>query len=99
MKKLLFLFVMVYAIKLHIEGKVQGVNYRYSAMQQAISLQLCGWVKNNADGTVSAHVEGPKEIVELFITWCKQGPSDAQVLHVEIENAEPENFSEFKIIR
>lgn len=96
---MLFLFVMVYAVKLYIIGKVQGVNYRYSAMEQAKSLQLYGWVKNNADGTVSAHVQGPKDIVELFIEWCKAGPPEAKVSGVEIENADPEQFTDFTILR
>jgi len=97
--KQLFLFIMVYAVKLRIEGKVQGVYYRYSAMQKALSLNLCGWVKNNADGTVSAQVQGAQASVESFIDWCRQGPQDARVDHVEIDQCAPGDFTDFTITR
>lgn len=35
-----------------IKGRVQGVFYRAATQQEAIRLQLKGWVKNRYDGKV-----------------------------------------------
>ena len=66
------------AIELHITGKVQGVFYRASTLELAQSLNLCGWVKNNKDGSVSAYAEGSEELISQFIQWCQSGPEHAQ---------------------
>ena len=90
---------MRFAVKLTISGTVQGVNYRYSAMQQAIRTQVFGWVKNTNTGDVEAYAEGEKNAVESFIAWCKKGPDHAEVTQVKVEEVTPGNFTEFTIIR
>jgi len=67
-----------------VTGKVQGVFYRASAMEQAQRLGLAGFVKNLPDGAVEAVVEGTEAAVEQFVAWCKVGPPAARVeeLHV-----------------
>ena len=37
-------------------GKVQGVGFRYATKDIAKSYDVCGWVKNLADGTVEVQV-------------------------------------------
>ena len=39
-------------------GRVQGVGFRYYAVQKANQLGLTGWVKNLYDGSVEMEVEG-----------------------------------------
>jgi acylphosphatase len=67
-----------------ISGRVQGVFYRASAQQEAMRLGLVGEVRNLPDGQVEAIVEGPKERVEEFIDWCRQGPPSADVENVRV---------------
>ena len=67
-----------------ISGRVQGVFYRASAQQEAMRLGLVGEVRNIPDGQVEAIVEGPKERVEEFIDWCRQGPPSAEVESVRV---------------
>lgn len=71
------------AIHVYISGRVQGVNYRYSTVQQAQKLGLTGWVKNLYDGRVEALFEGEEEIVEKMLSWCHEGPPMAYVTKVE----------------
>lgn len=46
------------AVKLIIQGKVQGVGYRRGLAQQVEELELKGYVKNLSTGEVEAMVGG-----------------------------------------
>lgn len=65
-------------------GRVQGVFFRQTTKQKASSLNLDGWVKNLDDGSVKLEVVGPKEKVDALISWCWQGPPQAQVTEVKV---------------
>ncbi|MFB3884079.1 MAG: acylphosphatase [Thermodesulfobacteriota bacterium] len=67
-----------------IEGRVQGVFFRYHTQEMALHLELKGWVKNRRDGSVEAVFEGDKEKVDQIIRWCHKGPSEARVTEVHI---------------
>lgn len=77
--------------RLRIRGLVQGVYYRESMRQRAQELGVTGWVRNRADGSVEAVVQGEAAYVERMIDWARRGPPAARVDAVEIEpaNGEP----------
>ena len=84
----------------HITGKVQGVWYRASAKDQALSLGLTGKIWNNPDESVGVVVQGPEKKVMTFIEWCKKGPPLANVDDVEFEESAVEfKFEGFEISR
>ena len=72
------------ACKVHIEGRVQGVGFRYSAMKAARRYGVYGWVKNEYDGSVSLFCEGEQSRVDMFIEWCKQGPPSAHIVNADV---------------
>lgn len=80
-------------------GKVQGVFFRASTQEKAQELGVRGWVRNEADGTVSIHAEGEPDSVQALFRWCQKGPPQADVRDVKIEEAEPENFTDFQVRR
>lgn len=48
-------------------GRVQGVGFRYTARQAAVSLGITGWVRNEYDGSVVMEAQGtPASIRQLL---------------------------------
>ena len=85
--------------RLRIEGVVQGVFYRVSAADAALKHNVCGWAKNNIDGTVEAVAEGDEDGVNDFINWCRIGPPRARVDNVEVKWEDyMGEFDDFKAI-
>lgn len=76
------------AVRLRIEGRVQGVGYRAWTVRQATSLGLSGWVRNRRDDTVEALLVGPSDQVEKMIEKCRRGPDLSRVTSVVQEPAQ-----------
>jgi acylphosphatase len=70
---------------LYVSGRVQGVGFRFSAVDAARRLGLHGWVRNLPDGRVESEAEGEQTQVEAFVAWCRRGPPAAEVDDVEVE--------------
>ena len=84
-------------LNIKIEGRVQGVGFRYIARNQARLLNVKGFVKNECDGTVYIEAEGTTEQISDFIKWCHEGPPTAMVTNVKIKEGEFRNYSFFDI--
>jgi len=69
-------------LSLTISGKVQGVYYRAHTEAKARELGLTGWVRNNADGTVSLVAEGERDQLEALAEWAKLGSPAANVTDI-----------------
>ena len=88
------------SIYLEIYGKVQGVYFRLSTQKKAEQLNLVGWVKNRADGSVEAFAQGEEAALKQLLVWCHQGPPLAYVDHVEVLWGQQEEArTSFEIIR
>ncbi|HEX9307245.1 MAG TPA: acylphosphatase [Anaeromyxobacter sp.] len=66
-------------VHLVVEGIVQGVAFRASAVDEARRLGLAGWVRNLPDGRVEAEAEGERPDLEAFVRFCQTGPPAARV--------------------
>ncbi|RBI84085.1 acylphosphatase [Rhodosalinus halophilus] len=77
------------AVAVRVAGRVQGVSFRAWTQAEAEALGLDGWVRNAADGSVEAHLQGPADAVEAMLRRLREGPSAARVTHVLTETAEP----------
>ena len=87
-------------VHLKVTGRVQGVFFRASTVAQAQHLGLTGWVANAPDGSVELIAEGTRARLEELITWCRRGPSGAQVTNVEIRWEAPrKEFTSFGVRR
>jgi acylphosphatase len=83
-----------------IQGRVQGVGFRWFVHREAGELDLRGWVRNTEDGDVEVVASGdPGDLAELRAS-LKRGPRGSRVDRV-IEHAlaesEAEELSAFRI--
>lgn len=90
---------MLITIRIIIQGKVQGVFYRQSAREKAITLGITGTVCNLPDETVEIIATGNNEQLEQFIQWCESGPPRAIVSDIESTPLPLQTFENFSIIR
>ena len=80
-----------------VTGHVQGVFYRAWAQGHARELGVSGWIRNCADGSVEAHLAGEEDCVTRMIDRMRNGPSNARVEDVIVEEAEPEPTGRFEV--
>jgi acylphosphatase len=87
-------------VHLKVSGRVQGVYFRASTVEQARRLGLSGWVMNCPDSSVEVVAEGEIEQLEKLTHWCRTGPPGAQVKEVRAQwEASNEEFQNFYIKR
>ncbi len=62
-----------------IKGRVQGVGYRFFAVNKANELNLAGYAQNKEDGDVFVVAEGEEDDIRIFLDWLKIGPQLSMV--------------------
>jgi acylphosphatase len=85
------------AVDVLVTGHVQGVFFRAALREQADRLGVSGWVRNDPDGSVRAHLEGPAEAVDAVVAWCATGPPAARVDAVERAEADATGTTGFRV--
>ncbi len=68
-----------------VEGRVQGVGYRYFVEDEAMSLDLKGWVRNLWDGRVEVVAEGQRQALEKLLVALWRGPRASSVTDIQVE--------------
>ena len=69
-----------------LEGRVQGVGFRFATYKKACELGVNGWIRNCPDGRVEALFEGPKDELKSMVAWCqKGGPRFARVDKIQTQ--------------
>ena len=81
-----------------VNGRVQGVGFRYFVVREAKALGLLGWVRNLPDGRVEVLACGEPDVVSAFEGRLWEGPPHARVSTVEAREAEAPNFAEFRVL-
>ncbi len=75
-----------------VSGRVQGVSYRYFTQQAARELELTGWVKNLADGTVEVRVAGDSVVLGRFCQRLQEGPRFGRVDGIDETPLDPDQL-------
>lgn len=79
-----------------VSGRVQGVYFRASTVDQARQLGLGGWVRNLPDGRVELEAWGESGALNALRDWLSQGPALARVDRLECVDAEPGKGGQFE---
>jgi acylphosphatase len=83
-----------------IQGRVQGVGFRWFVHREASELALRGWVRNTEDGDVEVVASGePGDLSELRAS-LKRGPRGSRVDRVvehSLNDNEVEGLGSFRI--
>ena len=74
------------AVRVIVEGRVQGVGYRAWVSREAQSRNLSGWVRNRGDGSVEAVFAGDQAKVAAMVEACRSGPRLAVVSNVRLDS-------------
>lgn len=84
--------------EVRVEGRVQGVGYRYFVQKRAAEFNISGWVKNQPDGSVFVVAQGDAKDMESFLDHLKSGPSAARVTRfIKSEIPYTEDFTGFSV--
>jgi acylphosphatase len=76
------------ALRVVVEGRVQGVGFRWFVRQEARRLGVAGWVRNLADGSVELTVSGEESAVRRLVDHVRVGPDSASVTSVHSESVQ-----------
>ncbi len=86
------------SVKVKIRGIVQGVGFRYFTVLEARKTGVCGYVKNEPDGSVFSYAEGNEEDINSFVEFLKIGPASSTVENVDVVYGEwTGRYIDFKI--
>ncbi len=82
--------------EIRLQGRVQGVGFRYQIKEYADEHNIRGYARNLRDRSVSLEIEGDEEILNKFIVWCKSNINLANVEDISIQIGEIKGFGEFQ---
>jgi len=66
-------------------------------VRRARRLGALGWVRNEEDGSVLVHAEGPEGTVEDLVAFLREGTPGARVTEVALERVKVEGHEQFAI--
>ena len=80
-----------------VEGRVQGVGFRWFVQRAASARKLSGYVKNLYDGAVEVYAIGPEDDLDEFRADLERGPVGAHVSRVDDSPAPLRPYKSFEI--
>ena len=84
-------------VRVIIDGRVQGVGFRYFVLENAQHHGIKGYVKNMPGGGVEVDAEGEREQLDQFLNVCRQGPPAARVEGFKVDDLPVFGYSRFRI--
>lgn len=81
-----------------VQGRVQGVGFRYFVRQSVQGQPITGWVRNRYNGDVEVLAEGLRPVLEQLLRALQRGSASSNVTKVVTNWSAPSGeFKSFKI--
>ena len=83
-----------------IQGRVQGVGFRWFVQREASELDLRGWVRNTEDGHVEVVAAGAPGDIDELRSSLRRGPRGSRVdrlVEHHLDEHEATDLSSFRI--
>ncbi len=89
---------MVTSLLIRVNGRVQGVGYRFYVLRAAKENNITGWVKNETDGTVCICATGASDDMSVFIEHIHaRADPHIQVKSLDMQENKPIPSTDFRI--
>jgi DNA ligase D-like protein (predicted 3'-phosphoesterase) len=85
------------ALRGAVHGDVRNVGFADAVVARAGLLGLLGWVREDDDGAVRVHAEGPPDAVRELRGFLEEGPEAAHVDRVDEQPAKVEGHEQFAV--
>ncbi|CAG7564590.1 unnamed protein product [Fusarium equiseti] len=83
-----------------VEGRVQGVGFRYFTQKKAQEYGVTGWCRNTKDERVEGEAQASEEVLSKFFKDVDDGPRSARVTKVSQEDRQTvDGESDFSVTR
>jgi len=82
-----------------LEGRVQGVGFRWWARREANGLGLRGTIRNRSDGSVEVHVSGAPGPLAAFLAALEEGPPGAVITRARSVSSSGDLPGDFTVLR
>lgn len=86
-------------LRVSVEGRVQGVGFRWFVRESAAARGISGWVRNREDGSVELEAEGDGKVLEAFLIELRTGNPAARVDRLATETVAATGEQGFEIRR
>jgi len=88
----------IIALRISVDGLVQGVGFRPFIYRLASHYKLHGWVVNQTDG-LTLKIEGPAHVMSCFIADLREkAPVISQIEKITVDQDFPEGMQDFFIL-
>lgn len=84
------------AVRFMVDGRVQGVSFRFFTRENADRLNLVGYVRNLSDGRLEAVAYGPEKSLDKLEKKLHKGPRMAKIDSVEREEVDENELEELE---
>ncbi|MCB5261348.1 MAG: acylphosphatase [Candidatus Cloacimonetes bacterium] len=82
-----------------LQGRVQGVGFRYLAREHALRLGVKGNIRNLPDGSVRVIADANEDIMGLFCDFLLLGNVFSRVDNLSTETIDkPKEYNDFEIL-
>jgi DNA ligase D-like protein (predicted 3'-phosphoesterase) len=85
------------AVRARLRGALADVGLRDAVVARTRELGVLGWVRRDEPDEALVHAEGDRGAVEELVDFLRDGPGDADVESVEVEDVKPEGHEQFAI--